>query len=717
MRKYAKTPTVLQMEATECGAASLDMVMAYYGHYIPLEQMRIETAVSRDGVNAADMMRAAKRFGLDCHGYRKEPADLKAFDMPCIIHWNFNHFVVLEGFKGTYVYLNDPAVGRRKLTWDEFDEGFTGVVLTFKRTDSFVREKKKGRMLPFVRARLKNQGPVLAKLVYIGFLMIVPGLILPSLSQIFIDDILMAGYKDWLFRFLVFMGGCLLVREGLSYYRSMILVKLKNKLSLVSGYKFLAHMLRLPIAFFDQRYVGDLVNRMDNNSDINDFLAGNFAETILNVFTVIFYLAILLLYSPVLSAIGLCGILVSILVAFYANKVVAAATIKMQMSGGKLYGALCAGVNITDTIKSAGVEMEYSNRLIGHQAVTASQEQRLKRFQQIVGAIPSSVSQICDVLTLLFGSFMVIRGEFSPGTLIAFNALFDSFQEPVNKLIGFFEGLQKVKSNILRVDDIERYPGDPLADSQKKPDSDISRMTKLSGRVELKDVSFGYSVQKPPTVSGFSFKLRSGETIAFVGPSGCGKSTISKVISGLYHPWQGQILFDGIPIEQIPASLLHASVSTVSQSISLFSGTIRDNLTMWNGAVPEEDMIAAAKDACIHDFIMKLPGGYDYKLSEGASNLSGGQRQRIEIARALTTNPSILIMDEATSALDPIVEKNILDNLQRRGCTCVVVAHRLSAFRDSNEIVVMSRGKIIQRGTHETLRNEDGFYRRFIQDN
>ena len=713
MKNYKKTPTILQMEATECGAASLSMIMACHGKHIPLEQMRIETAVSRDGINAAEIMRAAKRMGLERHGYRKEPENLKAMDMPCIIHWNFNHFVVLEGFKGKNVYINDPAVGRRKLTWDEFDQGFTGVVLTFKRTENFVREKKKGTVVPFVAGRLKTHIPVILKLIYIGFLLVFPGMVLPALSQIFIDDILAAGYTDWLIRFLLFMGGCLLLKEGLSYYRSVILIRLKNKMTLISGYKFLSHMLRLPIAFFDQRYAGDLVSRMDNNNDINNFIAGNFAETVLNIFVALFYLAILLIYSPLLTGIGLCSIIISTVVAVFANRVVANATIKLQMAGGKLYGALCAGLNITDTIKSAGVEMEYSNRMIGHQAVSASQEQKLKRFQQVVNAIPSSTSQICDVLILFFGALMVIRGSFTPGTLIAFNALFDCFQDPINKLIGFFEGLQTAKSNIYRVDDIEKYPQDVLIGDRKTENMDIG---KLSGRIELKNISFGYAVQKPPTVSDFQFKLKSGESIAFVGPSGCGKSTISKVISGLYHPWTGQVLFDGVPMENIPGNILHASIATVSQSISLFSGSVRDNLTMWNTAIPEEDVVAAAKDACIHDFIMQQPGGYDYKLKEGASNLSGGQRQRIEIARALVGNPSILIMDEATSALDPIVEKQIMDNLSKRGCTCVIVAHRLSAIRDCTQIVVMKNGKIIQRGTHDTLKNEDGFYKQFIQD-
>ena len=713
MKKYAKTPTILQMEATECGAASLAMVMAYYGHYIPLEQMRIETSVSRDGVNAADMLRAAKRFGLDCHGYRKNEIDeLRLLNMPCIIHWNFNHFVVLEGFKGKYAYLNDPAIGRRKLTLDELNEGFTGVVLTFEKTDAFVTQKKKGRVIPFIVSRLRSQIPVLFKLVYIGLLLIVPGLTLPVLSQVFIDDILTGGYTNWLVRLLLFMGGCLLLKEGLDYYRSLILAKFKGKMTLLSGYQFLSHMMSLPIAFFSQRSIGDLVDRLENNDEINSFLAGDLAESVLNVLTALFYLVILFFYSSALTVIGLSSIVISIAVVLFANRVIANATIKLKMTGGKLYGAVCAGINITDTIKASGIEMEYSNRLLGHQSLNATQEQKMKRFQQIVSAVPDATSKISNVLILMVGSMLVIQGSFSTGMLVAFNSLFDSFVGPINKLLGFFESLQKMKSNINRVDDIQRYPQDQI----DQVNESVTEGHKLSGRIELQRVSFGYSPQKPPIVKDFSFSLHSGESIAFVGPSGCGKSTISKVVSGLYHPWGGAVLLDGVPIEQIPPAVMHASVATVSQNIMLFSGTVRDNLKMWNSAIRDEDMIAAAKDACIHDFIMQQPGGYNYQLSENAVNLSGGQRQRIEIARALTVNPTILIMDEATSALDPIVEKNIMDNIQRRGCTCIIVAHRLSAIRDCNEIVVMSGGKIIQRGTHDALKNEDGFYRRFIQD-
>ena len=714
MNNRKKVPTVLQMEATECGAASLSMIFAYYGKYLPLEQMRIETGVSRDGCNAKNIRKAATKYGLEVKAYRKEPSDLFKLPMPCIIHWNFNHFVVLEGFSGKNVFLNDPAVGRRKITFDELDDGFTGVVLTFKKTDQFVKEKKKSQVGSFVVSRVKDQIPVIIKLLYIGLLLVVPGLVLPVLSQVFIDDVLGKGYQDWLVRILVFMGGCLILKGGLAYYRSLILTKLKSKMTLISGYRFLSHMFSLPMSFFDQRYTGDLVNRIDNNDSINDFMAGDLAETALNLITALFYIVLLIFYSPFLTAIGLVSVIVSIGAATFANKIIANATMKLQMSGGKLYGAVCAGLSITDTIKASGIENQYSHRILGHQALNATQSQELKRSQQIISAIPSTVGNLTDVLILMVGAIMAIRGNFTVGMLTAFNSLFDSFTQPVNKLVGFFEKLQTLKANINRVNDIEKYPAE---EKKQQFDTAFKSTAKLSGIIQLDNVSFGYSALKPPIVSDFSFALHSGETIAFVGASGCGKSTISKVISGLYHPWSGDVYFDSKSIKDIPQNVLHASISTVSQNIMLFSGTIRDNLTMWNDVILENDLVEAAKDACIHDFIMQQPGGYNYRLEENGANLSGGQRQRLEIARALATKPSILIMDEATSALDPVVEKQIMDNIRRRGCTCVIVAHRLSTIRDCTQIVVMKQGKIVQRGTHESMmKEEDSYYRSFVMN-
>ena len=708
---FHKTPSVFQMEATECGAASLAMIFAYFGKYVPLEKMRVETGVSRDGCNAANIMRAAKRFGLDCHGYRKEIDALKTIKTPCIIHWNFNHFVVFEGIRGKNVYINDPAIGRRKLTWDELDDCFTGVVLTFEKTPAFKTEKKKSGLLQFVAKNLKGQYGVLFKLFYIGLLLVFPGLVLPILSQMFMDDVLINGYTDWLTKILIAMGLLLLMKAGLSYYRSTLLQKLKSKMTLLSGHRFLKHMFRLPVSFFDQRYAGDLVGRMDNQIAVNEFLAGELAETALNILVAIFYLIILILYSPVMTLIGLANTGILLLIVFFSNKVVSSISMKMQITGGKLYGTVCAGLSIVDTIKASGAEAAYTERVQGYQAKNAALEQELGKFQQLIGVVPEAAGAITDVLLLLVGGKLVIEGKITMGMLVAFNSLFDSFSEPINQLVSFVRKIQTMKANINRVEDIMKHDIEKV----KKTDKKSNAVTKLNGDVALESVSFGYSKLKPPLIQDFAFRLNSGEMIAFVGASGSGKSTVAKIVSGLYHPWEGRVLLDGQDMEQIPDSTIHASVSTVDQNISIFSGTIRDNITMWNSAVLESDIDKATKDACIYDFIMGLPGGYDYMLTEGATNLSGGQRQRLEIARALVTQPTILIMDEATSALDPITEKKILDNVKRRGCTCVIVAHRLSAFRDANIIVVMKNGQVVETGSHEQLLSQAGYYRDLVQ--
>ena len=711
-RTWVKTPTIYQMEATECGAASLAMVLGYYGCFIPLEQMRIETGVSRDGCNAKNILRAARKFGLTCKGYTKSVEDLVNMKPPCILHWNFNHFVVFEGFKGGHPYINDPAVGRRKLTMEDLDDAFTGIVLCFEKNDSFKKNKRSSTLLDFMRERLKGQKVSIGALLGTGLLLVVPGLVIPVFSQIFVDDILLSGSTDWLGALLAAMGGTLLFQLFFTWYRGEILLKLQSKMALVSAHKFLYRMFRLPISFFDQRYAGDLSQRVENNNNVSDFLAGELAETVLNAFVAVFYLILMLLYSPVLTGIGVAGVGISLVLSRIVAKQIANLSMKAQQDQGKMVGSFYSGLAITDTLKASGAENEYVARVLGHYARNAGTEQKLGKMQEVLSAAPQVISQTSGIIVLMIGGTLVIHGGLTAGMLVAFNQLLSSFSSPVNSLVGFFNKIQTLKADMSRVEDIQKYE---MA-HQFVPHETERLEEKLSGDVELKGVSFGYSPLAAPLIKDFCFHVKPGQSVALVGSSGCGKSTVSKIISSLYDPWEGEVLFDGIPLNRIPANIISASVSTVSQSITLFSGTIRDNLTLWNKSVMEQDIVRAAKDACIHDTITKLPGAYDYRLSEEGLNLSGGQRQRLEIARALVLNPSILIMDEATSALDPIVEKEVMDNIKRRGCTCVIVAHRLSTIRDCDEILVMRHGEIIQRGNHESLMNEDGLYKTLISN-
>jgi len=712
MSNYAKTPTVFQMEFTECGAASLAMIFAYYGKYVPLEQMRVETGISRDGSTAKHIKKAAERFGFEAHGYRKETNSLKEISTPCIIHWNLEHFVVFEGFKGKYAYINDPAVGRRKLTYEELDESFTGIVLTFKPTKAFVKGKKQKTTTEFVKDRIKGQKTTIMQLLLVGMLLVFPGLAIPAISQVFMDDVLIGGNTDWFIKLIMFFAGTIVLQALLTLYRDFVLVRLQKKMALVSTKKFLNQIFHLPIVFFEQRHVSDLTNRISYNTKVSDFLAGDLAETVLNIFVVAFYLVLFVLYSPILTLIVISTVILNCIILKLASSKMSEYSIKLQQDMSKLAGSVNAGAEMADSIKAAGAETEYTSRILGYNAQAINIEQRFSKFQTIVNALPETIKMFADVLILLVGGALVIKGNMTIGMLTAFVALFGAFNEPIDKLVSFVRSIQTTKADIVRVEDITKYK------AEEKPQGIVERKmhTKLEGTVDVKNLRFGYNRLQEPIVSDVSFKVECGTSVALVGGSGCGKSTISKLISGLYRPWNGEVLFDGIQSDEIPKNILNASITTVSQEITLFSGSVRDNLTMWNSNISESDMIAAAKDACIHNDITKKPGGYDYMLSENGLNFSGGQRQRLEIARALVTNPSILIMDEATSALDPIVEKRIIDNIKKRGCTCIMVAHRFSTIRDCNQILVIDNGTIVQQGTNDELINVEGPYRELVNN-
>lgn len=708
---YAKTPTVFQMENTECGAASLSMILRYYGRFVPLEQLRIETGVSRDGCNAGNLVKAAKSYGLDSHAYMIRVKKLLELPVPCIIHWNFNHFVVWEGTKNGNYYINDPACGRRDVTYEDIDKSFTGVVITFAPTNDFTKNKKDDTLIGMISERLRGERASILSLIIMGLFLVLPGILMPVFAQIFIDDILIGRNTDWISALLTAMIMTVLYQIAFSYYRGVLLLRLQNKLTLLSGYKMLAHLFKLPMSFFDQRYAGDLSMRVNNNNNISIFLTSEIAQTVLNIFTAAFYVILMVMYSPLLTLCGLFIVGISLFIMKKCADNISDLSMKDQIDQGKFYGVLAAGLTITGSLKASGTENLFVEKLQGYYAKTALSQQKLGFKQEAMNAIPTISGTLTSIIVLVLGGVLVIRGDMTAGMLTAFSALLSSFTQPVTQLAAFIKNLQSTKADLSRVDDIMRYKEDEKFLSGEKEDMH----EKLIGNIRLVNISFGYNLLEDPLIDDFSFDLSCGSSIAFVGPSGCGKSTMSKICSGLYTPWSGSILYDGTPVDRIPYEILASSISTVTQKVSLFSGTIRDNLTMWNKYISDKDIVQACKDACIHDVITSKPEAYGYMLTAGGTNLSGGQRQRLEIARALTTNPSILIMDEATSALDPIVEKQIIDNIKRRGCTCVIIAHRLSAIRDCDEIIVMKHGKIVQRGTHEELKDIEGQYQRLIQ--
>lgn len=706
-------PTVLQMEGVECGAASLAMILSYFGKYTTLEELRVACGVSRDGSKASNILKAARKYGLEAKGYRKEPESLKKMQMPLIIHWNLSHFLVLEGFHKGKVYLNDPACGRRTVTEKEFNESFTGITLVFNPTPEFNKDGKKPNLLSALRKRLKGSETALTYIVLVGLALVLPGLAVPVFTRIFIDDILLSGRDYWVIPLLLGMGITAVLRGGLTYLQQYYLLRLETKIALTTSGQFLWHILRLPVEFFTQRFAGDIASRMDTNDRVAKLLSGQLATAALNFIMIIFYFALMLQYNFILAIVGLSTAIINVLYLKFVSSKRRDQNRKLLQDRGRLGGVAISGLQIIETLKSTGSESEFFAKWAGYQAKALNAEQELGISTQFLTVFPAFLTGINNLIVLTLGGFLILEGELTIGMLVAFQSLMTSFMSPVNEIIGLGAQLQEVEGEMSRLDDVLKHP----VDEEVANDMDDSSYAgeKLEGHVELRNIAFGYSPMEPPLIEDFSLSLRPGARVALVGGSGSGKSTISKIIAGIYKPWSGEVLFDGKPRTSLKKSIINNSLAMVDQNISMFEGTIGDNIKLWDDTIYENEMIQAAKDACIHDDITARVGGYDHLVDEGGSNFSGGQRQRLEIARALVQNPSIIIMDEATSALDPLTEKIVDENIRRRGCTCIIVAHRLSTIRDCDEIIVMERGKIVERGTHEELKNQAGVYAKLIQ--
>lgn len=698
---YCKVPTILQMEVTECGAACLAMILAYYGRYIPLEQLRLETDVARDGISFQNIINAAELHNLEGTGHGRDKIETLAMSrLPAIIWWEQNHFVVFEGIRGKYAYINDPAYGRRKLSLSELANGYSGRVLEFSPCEGFIKVKKREQLLSSLLKRMQDYTGLLLKLFYIGLLLVFPGILLAVLSQVFMDDVLGKGFVDWLARLLAFFTLALSLKIGMTAYRSLLLQKMECYIQKESVERFIRHLFSLPIRFFEQRYTGDLVDRIDNDIEINDFLVSDLARTVVNFISACFFLVILISYSPVMTLIGLINISICLIVMLVCGHYMTNERIRQQISEANYLSTVDTGIEIIDTIQASSLETQYLNRIMDRRASVVALDQKFSRVQQIIGILPEALGNITDIIILLVGGHMVIEGNMSMGMLLGFNAMYDMMCQPVNELASFFSNLQHLKASLRRVNDIYRYP-------TEKKSSTGEKGNRLTGHVELENVVFGYSLNKSPTIKGISVSINAGESLAFVGFSGCGKSTIARLISGLYQPQSGTICFDGIPVEKLSSEQLQSSISIVGQNEAWFSGSIKDNLTMWNDSIPFPEIKKAAEDACISDFIEnKTTAGYFTNLSEQATMISGGELQRLKIARALVTNPSILILDEATSALDPCIEEQVMNNIKRRGCTCIIVAHRLSTIRDCTRIAVIDNGQIVQIGKHSELLDE-----------
>ena len=704
-----KTPTILQMEAVECGAASLAMVLGYYGKFVPLEELRIACGVSRDGSKASNLIKAARAYGLDAKGFKKEPDGLKKMQGPMIVHWNFNHFLVVEGFKNGKVYLNDPANGPRIVSEEEFDHSFTGVVLTFKEGESFEKSGSKTSIFTSLKKRLKGSEVAIAFTVLIGMGMVIPGLVIPVFTKIYIDDILLANRANWLGPLLLGMGITALLRGIMTWLQQHYLLRLDTKVRVSTSSQFLWHILRLPAEFFTQRQSGDICSRLQSNDRVATLLSGQLATTAIDIAMIVFYFALMTYYNMTLALVGVAAAVINVIYLKYAATKRVDQNRKLLQDRGKLQGNAMSGLQVMETLKATGSEGDFFAKWAGSQTKVLNTEQKMGVSTQILSAIPVFLTALTNAVVLVLGGFYILNGQLTIGMLVAFQSLMTSFMTPVNNLVSLGSQLQELEGDMNRLDDVFKYQVD-----EHNNGFDEEFQEKLSGNVEIKNLSFGYSRLEPALIENFNLTLKPGSRVALIGGSGCGKSTIAKLITGINKPWSGKILFDGIEKEKLSKRVIANSLSVVDQDICMFSGTIRDNLTLWDDDISDFEVVRAAKDACIHNDISARSSGYDHKLDEGGSNFSGGQRQRLEIARALVTNPTIMILDEATSALDPLTEKTVDESIRRRGCTCIIVAHRLSTIRDCDEIIVLDKGKIIQRGTHDELINVEGHYANLI---
>lgn len=719
-KRRVKTPVLLQIEAVECGAAALGIMLGYYGRIVPLAELRQACGVSREGSSAANIIVAAQNYGLAAKGYKKTLERLMELDPPYIVFWRFEHFLVVEGFGKDRVYLSDPASGRRTVSLEEFSQSYTGIVLVMEPGSEFRKGGSRKNIFTSLRSRLHGSIPVLLYCITAGFLLVIPNLALPVFSQVFIDQVLVRQQLGWFPYLLIAMLLAVLVQGLLTAWQLLYLRKLRVKLSVSMASRFIWHVLRLPASFYAQRFPGEISSRVSINDQVADVLSGEVTTTIISAVLVVFYAIVMLQYSWLLTLIVVCFAMINVAVLQWVSQSRIDANARVSRDFGKVDGVAIAGLQSVETLKASGLESDFFARWAGYYTKATNARLELALVTQRIGVLPSLLSNLSNVILLGVGGWQIIEGNLTIGMLLAFQLLTRSFLTPINNLVRFGKTLQDLAGNLVRLDDVLDNATDPTlefaSEAAVNPSVDGSidgladGATRLKGYVELKDISFGYSKAAAPLIQHFNLTIKPGQRVALVGGSGSGKSTIARIVAGLYEPWQGEVLLDGTPRAKVPRSVLTHSIAVVDQDILLFADTIRANLTLWDPTIPDSVLQKACEDAAIHETVLSTPGGYSAELIEGAANLSGGQRQRLEIARALVGNPSLLIMDEATSALDAETEKIIDQNLRRRGCTCLIVAHRLSTIRDCDEIIVLDRGKVVQRGTHEALWKAGGQY-------
>ena len=704
------------MQAIECGAAALASVLAYYKHWVPLEVLRDECGISRDGSNAKRMVVAARERGATAEGFHVDVESLDNHKSPLILFWDFDHFVVYEGRKGDAFFINDPAEGRRRISRGEFSKSYTGIALEIRPGPDFEKTGSRAGVLQGLRKRLLPTKSALAFALFLGLLLIVPGVLMPGFAKVFIDDVMLQHKSDWLAPLLLLMVGTALLRFILTWMQEACLLRLHTYLALALSSKFLLHVLRLPVVFFERRMPGDIAVRVMSNSKVASMLSGQLATAVISLLTIVFYAIVMFLFSVPLAIIGVGVMIINLVALRMIATGLSEESRRTQQEYGLQYGVLMNGMQVLEPLRAVGRDSDIFDSWYGHQARAVNAQQKLGTLSSVLRSGPSFLQELASNAVILgLGGYLVLKGDLSLGTLFAVQILMGSFLAPVAELVGLGQQIQELRADITRLDDVMDAKVDPTVEISLSHEVTAAPRNRLVGDVEMRDIVFGYDPHGSPLLDGFGLLVPNGGRVAIVGASGSGKTTVARLLAGLWHPWSGEILIANQSWGEIPREIRAASVAFVDQQISLFKGTVRDNLTLWDTSVPETDIAHALEDACIREELEVSVGGVEGIINEGGDNLSGGQRQRLEIARALVQNPSILVLDEATSALDPATELKIDRNLRSRGCTTIIVAHRLSTIRDADEIIVLDQGKVVERGKHDALLSKNGTYAELVK--
>lgn len=712
-RSRVKVPTVLQIEETECGAAALGMVLAGFGRRVPLEELRTACGVTRDGSKASSMIKAARSYHLQAKGYRRSLPALKDAQLPAIIFWRYSHWVVLEGFARDALLINDPADGRRRVPLQEAQQAYSGVSLEFSRGPEFAPGGQKSAWISDLVRRMRPGRVGLLLAVVAGLFLIVPGVLVPLFTTVFVNDVLSTPSQSLVRGLLVAMAVATLLTGLLTLVQQIFLARVQTRLTVVGSFRLVDHLVHLPVRYFTQRYPGVIVSRLDQVDQVSQLLAGPLVTAAVSLFGLILYAAAMFAFSPLLTIVGVAASLLNVVALALVARQRDSANQQQLRESARLQGLGMSTITSIESVKTSGGEDSAFERWAGYQARSLNATQDMGRLSNAVAVVPTTLASLTSVLIITVGGLQVLEGSLTLGVLVGFQALMSSFLTPISSMVSLAQQTQVAQGQIRQINDVMANPVDPQLQLTGAVHS--SPKVRLHGRLELRDVTFGYDPTSKPLIEGFSLALAPGQRVALVGGSGSGKTTIMRLILGLYQPWSGEVLFDGKPREEWPRSLITTSVAFVDQRIMLFEGTIRDNLTLWDPSVPQSHLIRACRDACIHDDILGRSGGYLSEVAEDGRNFSGGQRQRLEIARSLTLDPSIIVLDEATSALDSDTERIIDRNLRRRGTSSVIVAHRLSTIRDCDEIIVLDGGRIVQRGTHEELMRLGGRYASLIE--